>query len=147
MGAVKRAAVKRVQWPVVVAGVWLAWRVTKTFFWHPSFADGLADGGALVMFLLTVASAARHPQPEKLKDWRIKHQLTKLRKEFTRSEDWAARNFRKQQDELDALRAELAGLGEGIARVAGVTGRKVPSRVTADAPTQPIYLNERRRTS
>ena len=132
-------AMKRVRWKLVAIGAaFLAWVVIRTLVWHPPVDDTVADIGGLMAFTVTATYAVRRPEPTGLKDWRAKRQNLELKAQFADHEVKAYKKFNDLED-------RLAGIEQGIASLGPVTGQPPPG-VTADGPTQPIYLKDRRKT-
>ena len=121
------AAARRVLWCVVLL-TWPAVIGVKTA-WHPSWGGLLSDAGAAFTVALGTV-LLRCPQGvARLAERRTRRQLAEL----------AARQaaLAAEVAEMRALRA--SGI-EGVRRALTSAGIEPPECVTADAPTQPIYL-------
>lgn len=133
-------AARHMWWKILgLAAVWPAWTVTRTFLWHPRSASDIGDVLACLTAILITLTAARHRgSVPSLAAWWRKREIGRLKAQLAQHEAEAAARFTELDD-------RIAGLFEGLTRIASVTGRPIPPCVAADAPTQPIYLRDRRK--
>lgn len=119
--------------------IWPAWAISRSVV-HLRFEADIGNALAAATAITFVFTLRTVPLPD-LRDWRRKRHILQLQADVAA----LAARLDATGTAIAEVRALVSGNAEAARRALAVIGAQVPDTLVADAPTQPIYLRDRRK--